>query len=1218
MESILSQIFTSDYNRTSFEDNVLKPIFLNSVKDFVLYDEDGEQEVELTDTEKRTAKKVVKYGEFKTHDNRKIELYEVTVEDFRQVKIARVGLGALVKKLIIGNNAVFATFKYEDVSDKHWRFSFIAYDSFFEEGQVQTKETNPKRYTYVFGDADETYRTAIDRFKELDSKFQIKIKDIQDAFAVEAMSKEFFDEYRETHYAKFVKFLTGEEFQKKGGKFQLVEVQNASPFLASVFNGDKKDARDFCKKLLGQIVFLYFIQKKGWLGATNTNYKEGKGDKNFIQNFYKQAGENDNFYPLWLSKLFYDTLNKKRDDDDFKMPDGSIVKIPYLNGGLFEKESEKFDHLVFPSELFTDLFDFFNRFNFTIYENSPEEHTIAVDPEMLGHIFENLLEDNKDKGAFYTPKEIVQYMTQESLIEYLVTHIGDDAKNGITQFVKQKNKEALTDTQLKKIDRCLDDVKICDPAIGSGAFPMGLLHEIFALKERITFDLGFKVWSPATVKENIIQNSIYGVDIEKGAVDIAQLRFWLSLIVDEDEPKPLPNLAYKIIVGNSLVSKFGDEIIEIDWEVEEGTQNNLFGNSYQEDIQDLLKQISEKQKEYFTANNKSKPRLTKEIRLLKLNILSKQLELMINTKGFEKTGTQRLSKAQTERWLETEGWKRTLQKINTLKTNNKPFNHFDWRLDFPEILNPIINTDKNKRGFDIIIANPPYVGVKGNTETFKIIKKGRFSKFFKGRAELFYFFMHLAIDLSKLKGVSTFITTNYFITATDGNLIRRELKENTTPLKFLNFNELKLFSTALGQHNMITVFQKGKLQNRKVETFYTSQKGRATQYILNSLFNLKDSKTEYYSINQEELFEGEENYIRTRGTTGGNTVLKNIFSSLEKGIELGLICDVRQGLRTGIDKISNSHINKYNYSGNKGDGVFILNISEVKELGFNEPNDIIKPLFKNSDIEKYYSNENTDQFLLYIDNDTELSALRDKYPALYKHINRFKDLICQIRGKNKEKSDNWFRLDRPRERYLFEGEKICVPQRSNDNRFGFNNGSWYASADVYFIKSKNPDFNLKYILSLLNSNLFYLWFYYKGKRKGEMLELYQKPLSEVPILKSENQNLYVTFVNYILFIKSIESKNSKSKLIEAYFEQIINGMVYELYFPELLKEYDRTVIEHLGILPEFTETTTDFEKEEIINKVFTRLDDKDHPVRNNLFYMRNIDEIKTIEELKQK
>lgn len=216
MENTLYQIFTSDYDRTSFEDNVLKPIFKDSVQKFVLYDKDGEQEIQLTETDLRTAKRVAKYGEFTTHDNRKVELYEITVEDFSKVKIARVGLGALVKKLIIGNNAVFATFRYENVTDKHWRFSFIAYDSFFQDGQVQTTETNPKRYTYVFGDEHETYRTATDRFLKLESKNKIKVKDIQDAFAVEAMSKEFFDEYRETHYAKFIKYLTGDEFVKKG------------------------------------------------------------------------------------------------------------------------------------------------------------------------------------------------------------------------------------------------------------------------------------------------------------------------------------------------------------------------------------------------------------------------------------------------------------------------------------------------------------------------------------------------------------------------------------------------------------------------------------------------------------------------------------------------------------------------------------------------------------------------------------------------------------------------------------------------------------------------------------------------------------------------------------------------------------------------------------------------------------------------------------------
>jgi adenine-specific DNA-methyltransferase len=477
--------------------------------------------------------------------------------------------------------------------------------------------------------------------------------------------------------------------------------------------------------------------------------------------------------------------------------------------------------------------------------------------------------------------------------------------------------------------------------------------------------------------------------------------------------------------------------------------------------------------------------------------------------------------------------------------------------------------------------------------------------------------MHLSVDLSKYKGINTFITTNYYITSTDGNLLRKELKENTTPLRFLNFNELKLFSTALGQHNMITLFQKGKVQNKIVETFYTSQKGRATQYILTNLFSKKDSKTEYYNLNQEDVFEGDEYYIRTRGTSGGNNLLFNIFSVLENGTELGEICDVRQGLRTGADKISNIHLNKFKYEGIKGEGVFILSLAEVKKLGYEGPNEVIKPLYKNSDIIKYYSKEFTDQYILYIDNEIELQTLKTQYPTIYEHLLGYKELICKIRGNNNENSVNWFRLDRPREQYLFEGEKICVPQRSNDNRFGYNIGDWYASADVYFIKTRNDDFKLKYLLALLNSKLFYLWFYYKGKRKGEMLELYQKPLSEAPVLFSEKQCFYEKFIDYILFIKSEKSNNIEFKLIEAYFEQIIDGMVYELYFPNLLKEHNRNIIEYLGELPEFTDSTSNNEKEKIINTVFKRLDDKDHPVRNNLFYMRNIEEIATIEALKE-
>jgi hypothetical protein len=239
------------------------------------------------------------------------------------VERSRVGIAALIKKQIIGNNAVLVNFAYANPQNRSWRFSFVAHDAVFTDGEMVQAETNPKRYTYVFGEPDETYRTALERFFTLGHEYSITVESLKDAFGVEAMSKAFFDEYRDIHYNGFVDYLTRSNFKQ------------------SVFNGNEKAIRDFAKKLLGRIVFLYFIQKKGWLGASDGEYKDG--DKNFMSNFYQKAGASESFYSVWLSKLFFDTLNNPRPNDTFEMPDGATVKIPYLNGGLFEKESNKHD-----------------------------------------------------------------------------------------------------------------------------------------------------------------------------------------------------------------------------------------------------------------------------------------------------------------------------------------------------------------------------------------------------------------------------------------------------------------------------------------------------------------------------------------------------------------------------------------------------------------------------------------------------------------------------------------------------------------------------------------------------------------------------------------------------------------------------------------------------------------------------------------------------------
>ena len=802
----MKQTLNQPYNRQSFIDNVLLPTVRGRVNDLKIYDLSGAEPLVLTASEQQYAKSVIKYGEFATRDETgrsegmpfpkesfglaKVALYEVILQDDQRVERSRVGIAALVKKQIIGNDAVLVNFAYEQPENRPWRFSFIAYDAVFAAGEMQQTATNPKRYTYVFGEPEETYRTAYERFSTLGREKDITVASLKNAFGVEALSKAFFDEYRDTHYTGFVDYLRN------------------SPFKQSVFNADEKAIRDFVKKLLGRIVFLYFIQKKGWLGAKNEDYQDG--DKNFMSHFYQKAGANESFYATWLSKLFFGTLNNsQRPDDAFEMPDGSVVRIPYLNGGLFEKESDKYDFLTFP-------------------------------PNLFGNLFENLLEDNKDKGAFYTPKEIVHYMTQASLIEYLHTRIPEISGDELEAFVKNKD-NSLTENHKKQIDEKLDAVKICDPAIGSGAFPMGLLQEIFGLKERIAHEFGYSVWSPARVKEHIIQNSIYGVDIEQGAVDIARLRFWLSLIVDEDKPKPLPNLDYKIVQGNSLVSKFAPcqsegfsnakgipsgrspwdlwkghplgkdsraegETLEIDWSTDD-TSAGLFGQEFIAERTRLLKAISEKQKEFFTANTAKKPKLAKEIRKLKLEILAMQLKLMIATKGAkkDKNAVKKPSKKQLEKILETEGWKRTLSKVNQLKLNDQPFNHFDWKLDFPEVLNPLAVANT---GFDIVIGNPPYIDsetmVKNEKDLREIIK-GRYQTA-RGNWDLFIPFVELGFNNSKVKSQFCFIIPNKIIsakytTALRQYLCQKEIKEVRDYSKIDVFKDANVYPITISINN---------------------------------------------------------------------------------------------------------------------------------------------------------------------------------------------------------------------------------------------------------------------------------------------------------------------------------------------------------------------------------------------------------------------------------
>lgn len=1184
----LIQLFKTSYKRQAFVDNVLRPIFQGKVSKLTIYEETTVTSIELNSSEQLYVVSAIKYGEFQTLDKtpRTVELYEIIVNDNKQIERSRVGLNALVKKHIIGNNAILVNFAYQNPEKRSWRFSFIARDGVFQDGEMLTKDTHPKRYTYVFGEPEETYKTALDRFFVLANELEITINKIKDAFAVEAMSKAFFDEYRDKHYAGFVDYLMRSNFSK------------------SAFRGNDKDVRDFVKKLLGRIVFLYFLQKKGWLGAKDTSYKDG--DKNFMTNFFKKAGANDAFYANWLSSLFFDALNNERPNDDFTMPDGEVVKIPYLNGGLFEKESEQYDYLTFPAELFANLFEFFDQYNFTIFESSPEDHTVAVDPEMLGHIFENLLEDNKDKGAFYTPKEIVHYMTQESLIEYLHTQIPSANRTELENFVKNKENQLSKDYK-KEIDQKLDTVKICDPAIGSGAFPMGLLQEIFSLKERIAYELGYKVWSPATVKENIIQKSIYGVDIERGAVDIARLRFWLSLIVDEEMPKALPNLDYKIVVGNSLVSKFDEVVIEIDWEKKTFGKLNEHAKTVTDKEQEKieqLKQISEKQKLFFESkSNTQKARLKAEIRDLKLDIVIKQLKqnkVLFQTQNPYKGGfapSAKDIKTNLDIDLQVAEFDNTLTKLNRLKDNpNEPFNHFDWKLDFPEVLNPMVNENT---GFDIVIGNPPYLGEKGNKENFRPVQKTSLgSRFYKGQMDLFYYFFHLSIDLSCKKGNIIFITTNYYITADGAIKLREDIFSRTNPIGFINFNELRIFETALGQHNLITHLSKNTEFKRLINVFVSKGKQMFDLKHVNKFLEKEFEDSEYFQLSKENLFEGSKYYIRLGNYSNDSGM--SIFDKIRKSTKsLDELFNINAGIGVTVSKVTKKYIDKFpNEPYESGDGIFVINKNEAKNL----EKDIVKPFIKNSDIEKYVYKHNED-LLLYVTRNHNI----DKYPNVKSHLSKYKSILDdQIL--EYEESFPWFALNRPRTKEIFEdSDKIILPYRSISNTFAYSNEPIYGSRDVLFITKKTRDYSIKPLLCILNSKLIFFWLYNKGKRKGNTLELYQAPVSEIPIRTNLNKAILSFLCDFIIRLKLSNKDISEfvpnSHISEA-FEEVIDALVFELYFPEEFAEKGIEIEKYAQDIFKPIDNLSEEEQIKAIQEAYQTLREKDNPLRNQIKLMK--------------
>ena len=959
-------------------------------------------------------------GNINTSDSYRIGLFHYNI---RQGSVANklVGLRNLVKSFINPTWGEFDAALVVFDSGDHWRLSFIC--------DIKGEATSPKRYTYVFGSDDLLYRTPIERFNFLKKK-GISFENLRTAFSVEALSDEFFDKYRE-QYADFIQYVTGKRFVKVGSKWEEKILGEPDTALMQAFNHNEKKIRDYVKKMMGRITFLHFLQRKGWMC----------GDLNYMQNMFENSQYKDDYLDSVLEPLFFGILNTKPAEREALFADYGWDKslldewkdIPYLNGGLFERDEEDEPESRFPADYFKRLFQFFSEYNFTIDENDPNDAEVGVDPEMLGKIFENLLEDNKDKGAFYTPKEIVRYMCKESLIAYLETNTSI-AKEKIRQFVLSPEEGVVDIPENKKPKQlaALEEVKICDPAIGSGAFPMGLLNELLHCREALSGER----YDRAEIKKSIIQNNIYGVDIEKGAVDIARLRFWLSIVVDEETPSPLPNLDYKIMQGNSLIESFmGVDLSKLTYEKGHKKDKGEI-TLFDDEKNRLQKRVFQLLKAYYSCSDHDrKVKLQQEIS----DTINKQLE----------------AQAYDPVILEQ------LKKIN-LAENNK---FFLWHTWFSDVFNR--NDDKN--GFDIVIGNPPYIQLQNNGgELAKLYEDCRFQTFAK-TGDIYCLFYEKGWQLLCQQGHLCFITSNKWMRAGYGEKMRGFFAKHTNPKYLIDFAGVKIFDNATVDTNIL-IFGKGKNE-------YQTRCAVTDKLNKDSLKNLSD-------------FVQQQHTICNFSNEGSWVILSPIEQSIKQKIE-----SVGTPLKDWDIKIYRGVLTGYNdafiISTEKRDEILANCQTEDERLRTAE---LIRPILRGRDIKRYgYDWAN----LWIINTHNGIKGVKpridiNEYPAVKAHLDQYWDKI----SKRADKGDTPYNLRNCAYLDDFFKPKVMWKIIGCNINFSFNDGTMICNNAVNIMTGQRNQ--LLQFLGLMNCKLFdwYLKLTTEAEVQGGGIQLYVTTLEK--------------------------------------------------------------------------------------------------------------------------
>ncbi|MGX9246465.1 Eco57I restriction-modification methylase domain-containing protein [Sphingobacterium multivorum] len=1049
----------------------------------------------------------------------------------RSSKKKQFEIAKLVLKEDFKDGAIFV---FYDKSGK-FRFSFIRRNW---NGKADKKYSPWKRFTYFVTpeDTNKTFKQRIGNctFKDLDS--------IQEAFSVEKLTKEFYNDL----FKWYQWTLT-------------TEVGITFPNDTATSEDDRVKLEEQMIRLITRLLFVWFIKQKHLV--PDELFKIEKLSE-ILKDFDPNNTSDGSYYNAILQNLFFATLNKAVTEREFaKLVDKRDIKtryryaemfniseeeilnlfrpIPFLNGGLFEcldkeestdgikyhldgfSRSDKrfpngnFKHRAFiPNAVFFDedkgLIPLLERYNFTVEENVSNEVQVALDPELLGNVFENLLgafnpetqeSARKQSGSFYTPKEIVVYMVDESLISYLNYSLPDLDEELIRQLFEQDalpkflaNNHALCE----KIAKKLRSVKILDPACGSGAFPMGILNRMVEILEKLDARNNA---SHHDLKLHLIEECIYGVDIQTIAAQISKLRFFISLIVEQevmDISKPeenygvltLPNLETKFVAANTLIGmkkkKEGDFV------------NSLFTDPR---IDETKHQLMEVRKEHFYAKSAYKK---KELRDKDASLRAQLSKLLQDNNEFA-----------PEEAIQFSQWNPYDQNASS------PFFDPEWMFGLSKENGGLNSTDGGY--FDIVLANPPYVEAKKLKHISNQLKS---YSVYAGTADLSSYFFEKGIELCKPKGTLCYINTNKFFNTGYGKPLRNFLLKYQID-SLINFEQVEVFEKVLVSSVIIKITKKvNDLQKFYFKKFYKLKREDFKKHFVKE--NLKGG---YYS--QTDLTEAEWSFADNRKLQLKQKIEQNatIMKDL-KGVS------IYRGVTTGYNP------------------AFIVDEDKKSEL-IKEPKnkDVIKPLLQGRDIRKWQYKKSKEHLIFIpwhfpLHLDTSISGnsllaekqLQNEYSVLYKHLERFKENLL---NRNKEETGiryEWYALQRCAASYFPEfekTEKIVWGLTADKWAFAYDDRQHFLPSNGYILTSN--EIPIKYLLGILNSDLLKFYFGFIGvMTAGGAYTLKHATIQQLPIVITENQSIIIDLVNDILQ-KAQQGKDISEVDIE------LNSLIYSIY-----------------------------------------------------------------------